>query len=386
MSEKEQYLRFSLPRRVEHWVNVTSFSALALTGLTQKYSSFPFSLWFIRLLGSIESIRIIHRVAAVVLALIAIFHVGVAIYHLYVKRGRPTMLPNLGDVRNAWQILRHNLGFAEDRPQQDFYTFEEKVEYWALMWGMVVMGLTGFFLWNPITAARFLPGQYIPAAKAAHGGEAVLAVLAIIIWHLYHVLIRHFNRSMYTGYLSLDEMKHEHPLALKKEWQPPSPTDPGFKQRRKTFWIGYSVVALIWLLGVRWFVTSEVTASAAVETIPNIKGIEAFNLPKPTPYPTQLPTPESALVFGSTWENGMGNFISNRCGDCHHPVLGDANLDLTTYTGAILGGDSGPAVVPYGPGVSLIAIWPNFDWHPGKFSPVEAAAVRDWIQNGAIEK
>jgi len=130
MSEKEQYLRFSLPRRVEHWVNVTSFSALALTGLTQKYSSFPFSLWFIRLLGSIESIR--------VLALIAIFHVGVAIYHLYVKRGRPTMLPNLGDVRNAWQILRHNLGFAEDRPQQDFYTFEEKVEYWALILGVDV--------------------------------------------------------------------------------------------------------------------------------------------------------------------------------------------------------------------------------------------------------
>lgn len=386
MSEKEQYLRFSLPRRVEHWVNVISFSTLALTGLAQKYSSFPLSVWFIKFMGSIESVRVIHRVAAVVLALIAIFHVGAAIYHLYVKRGRPTMLPNLTDVRNAWQILRHNLGFAEDRPRQDFYTFEEKVEYWALIWGMMVMGVTGFFLWNPITATRLLPGQFIPAAKAAHGGEAVLAVLAIIIWHLYQVLVRHFNRSMYTGYLSLDEMKDEHPLALENEWQPPSLTDTSFKQRKKTFWIGYSVVALIWLLGVRWFVTSEVTASAAAETIPDIPGMEAFNPSNPTPYPTQLPTPESAREFGSTWENGMGNFISNRCGDCHHPVTGDANLDLTTYKGAIQGGDSGPAIVPYGPGVSLIIIWPNFDWHQGKLSPVENAAIRYWIQNGAFEK
>lgn len=386
MNEKDQYLRFPLPRRVEHWVNVISFSTLALTGLAQKYSSISLSVWFIRFLGSIERVRVIHRVAAVVLALIAIFHVGVAIYHLYVKRGRPTMLPSLRDVRNAWQILRHNLGFAKDRPRQDFYTFEEKVEYWALMWGMVVMGITGFFLWNPITAARLLPGQFIPAAKAAHGGEAVLAVLAIIIWHLYHVLVRHFNRSMYTGYLSLDEMKREHPLALESEWQPPSRTDTSFIQRRKTFWIVYSVVALIWLLGVNWFVTSEVTASAAVEIIPDLQGLEGFNPPKRTPYPTQLPTPESALEFGSTWEDGMGNFISNRCGDCHHPITGDANLDLTTYAGAIQGGDSGPAIVPYGPGASLITIWPNFDWHLGKYSPAEAAAVRNWIQNGAIEK
>ena len=102
------------------------------------------------------------------------------------------------------------------------FTFEEKVEYWSLLWGTVIMVATGFALWNPIATARFLPGQWIPAALAAHGGEALLAVLAIVVWHGYGVHLRHFNRSMFTGSLSEAEMRQEHPLELEERRADPT--------------------------------------------------------------------------------------------------------------------------------------------------------------------
>ncbi len=91
---------------------------------------------------------------------------------------------------------------AKTPPQMGRYTFEEKMEYWAFAWGAIIMGATGFMMWNPISTVKFLPGEVIPAAKAAHGGEALLAVLAIIIWHMYGVHIKRFNKSMWTGKMS----------------------------------------------------------------------------------------------------------------------------------------------------------------------------------------
>ncbi len=379
---QNRHLRFPLVRRIEHWLNGSAFITLALTGLPQKFYEAPISEEFIRLLGGVENIRIIHRVAAVVLALVAIWHFGYNIYVWYVERKNPSMLPNAQDGFNAWKTLKYNLGWEKERPQQGFYTFEEKMEYWALIWGTLVMVMSGFFLWNPITAARYFPGQWIPAAKAAHGGEAMLAVLAIIVWHMYHVFIRTFNKSMYTGYMSHEEMKHEHPLAL---YEPPPPkVDPAIlKQRKNRFWIGYGIAATIWLIGVVWFVTSEQTATA---TIPEPAEVEVFSPLSPTPFPILVSNPEAALRYGTTWEESVGTILVTRCGECHNPRNGEKNLDLSTYTGALTGGDSGPAVIPGAPGISIVLFWPNFEDHPGKLSPLEAAAIQQWIQNGAPEK
>ena len=109
------------------------------------------------------------------------------------------MLPTQGDVKNALQALLYNFGLAKSRPQEGRYTYDEKVEYWAFVWGTVVMVITGFMMWNPLATTRLLPGEFIPAAKTAHGGEAMLAVLAIILWHLYNVLVRSRNKSMLTA-------------------------------------------------------------------------------------------------------------------------------------------------------------------------------------------
>ena len=78
----------------------------------------------------------------------------------------------------------------------------------------------------------------------------------------------------------------------------------------------------------------------------------------------------AAARYGDTWDGGVGALIISRCGECHSNVLGEQNLDLTTYSGALAGGDSGPAVRPGAPGVSLILLWPDFEDHPGKLSPL----------------
>ena len=99
----------------------------------------------------------------------------------------------------------------------DRYTWEEKVEYWSLVWGTIVMIATGFMLWNPIATARFLPGELIPAAQVVHGGEALLAILAVLVWHFYSVHLRHFNRSMFTGeHERGTRWSTEHPLELER--------------------------------------------------------------------------------------------------------------------------------------------------------------------------
>lgn len=378
----EKYLRFPLIRRIEHWLNGGAFIMLALTGLPQKFFASPIAISLITFLGGIERVRIIHRISAVVLALVAIWHFGYNIYLWYVERKNPSMLPTTQDGFNALKTLKYNLGFEKERPQQGYYTFEEKMEYWALIWGTLVMVVSGFFLWNPITAAHYLPGEWIPAAKAAHGGEALLAVLAIIIWHMYHVFIRTFNKSMYTGYLSREEMEHEHPLALYEA--APVKVEPAvLKQRKTRFWIGYGIVATLWLVGVVWFVTSEKTAISAV---PEPDVIEPYTPLTPTPLPPQAAIPEAALRYGTTWEDNIGTIFVSKCGDCHHPNDGQGDLDLTSLAGALKGGKSGPAIVPGAPGVSIVLIWPTFEDHPGKLSPAEYGAIQAWIRSGAPEK
>jgi len=380
MEEKpERYLRFPLFRRIEHWVMALSFTILAVTGLPQKYAENPISEFVLGLFGGIEGARIVHRIAAVALALIAIWHVGYAVWHLFVRREKATMMLNKDDAFNAWETLKYNLGRKDERPKQGYYTFEEKIEYWALIWGTMVMVATGFFLWNPITAARSLPGEWIPAAKAAHGGEALLAVLAIILWHLYHVLVRTFNRSMFNGYLTREQMEHEHPLAL-EEVPRPALDEEKLARRKTQFWVGYGLVATLWLIGLVWFVTTEQTASA---TIPPPQGMEVYVPLTPTPLFAVETVPEASERYGDTWDGGIGALFAEKCGACHDPGDGRGGLDLTTLGGALAGGESGPAVRPGAPGVSLVLVWSGLPGHPGEFSPLEQAAVWNWILEGA---
>lgn len=262
-----KYKRFTRAQRLEHAFLFISFTSLVITGLPQLYSQTWIGSIAIFSMGGIEFVRILHRGAAVLLMLGTIYHGGVVTYKVMVKRVRLTMMPGLQDIKDGFHALGYNFGIAKTQPRMGRYTFGEKVEYWAVIWGTVIMVITGFMLWNPIATARFLPGQAIPAAKAAHGGEAVLAILSIITWHVYHVHIKHFNRSIFTGYISRHEMEEEHPLELASieagEQEDPVDRD-RLRRRQRIFYPVATVISLLLLLGLYWFVTFEQTAIVTI--------------------------------------------------------------------------------------------------------------------------
>jgi len=284
-------------------------------------------------------------------------------------------------VTDALGVFLFNLGLRKDKPQGGRYTYEEKAEYWAFIWGTVVMAVTGYMMWNPIATANFLPGQFIPAAKEAHGGEAVLAVLAIIVWHIYGVHLRHFNTSMWTGKLTEHEMAEEHPLELAdiKSGIAVIPVPPDvLKKRQRVYLPVAGVLAAALLFGVYQFVTFEQTA---IETISHREEIAAFNPLTPTPLPTLRPTATQAGLL-PIWEGNIGVVFEERCSDCHGVIAG---LDLASYGGALKGGSSGPAVVPGDPENSLLVIKQSKQ-HPGQLSEFELNVLKEWIAAGAPEK
>lgn len=387
MSNIRRYLRFPLRLRLEHWVSVGSFITLAITGLVQKFATHSISVSIVQLLGGIENVRVIHRTAAIVLMLEVVYHIGAVGYSFFVKRAEPKMLPGLEDVQNAWQAVRYYLGIERRRPQQDRYTFEEKAEYWAFVWGTLVMALTGFMMWNPIATTRFFPGQVIPAAKAAHGNEALLAVLAIILWHVYHVHIRTFNKSMFTGYLTEEEMLEEHPKALadRKAGVAQRPIDPEALQRRRRVYLPiYGVVAVGLVIGIYQFATFEQTA---IETVPPPEsGVQVYAPFTPTPAPTATQVvPATTGAQPTTWDGGIGDIFEQRCTGCHGGGSPISGFDATSYQGVLAGGQNGPGVVPNDPEASGVIQRQITGNHPGQFSAGELAAIRNWIAAGAPE-
>jgi formate dehydrogenase gamma subunit len=264
------YDRFKLSDRVQHAVMALSFLVLAVTGLPQKYIYLNNHYLddLIDLMGGLENVRVIHRWAATALMLVTVYHILAAAQRVLVRRVSLSMLPRYQDVVDALQAVRYNLGFAKERPRTDRFTWEEKVEYWSLIWGTVVMIATGFMLWNPVATTRLLPGEWIPAAQVVHGGEAVLAILAVLVWHFYSVHLRHFNRSMFTGQLSEHEMEDEHPLEVEriKAGHARPASDPlTLARRQKIFLPVASVVAALLVAGIYWFVTFEQTAIVTVK-------------------------------------------------------------------------------------------------------------------------
>jgi cytochrome b subunit of formate dehydrogenase len=385
------YERFPLARRIEHWVMMLSFTTLALTGLPQKFPSSPISIFFVNILGGIEALRTVHHIAAVVMMLGTAWHLLVFGYMAYVRRTRLSMLPSLQDVKDGWQALMYNLGFAKSFPQMGRYTFEEKMEYWAFVWGAIIMGATGFMMWNPITTVKFLPGEVIPAAKAAHGGEALLAVLAIIIWHMYGVHVKRFNRSMFTGKMSEGEMLHEHPLELAdiKAGVAERPLDPvELRKRQRVYLPIASVLALFMLLGVYGFVNAEETAITTVER--QVPTVEVFVPWTPTPAPTQTTTPEGGATAEPipsgplTWDGSISAMLQAKCSTCHG-ASAFGGLNLSTYADALQGGESGPAIVPGDAENSLLVTIQQAGGHPGQLTPEELARVIEWIDAGAPE-
>jgi len=386
-SEKH-YIRFDLSQRLEHFIMLVSFTLLGITGLAQKYATSQAGAFVLGAFGGIEMSRLVHRASAIVLMAVSIYHVVAVLYRVWVLRANLTMLPVVEDFIHLYHDLLFYLGRRKHKAYYGRYNYAEKVEYLAVVWGTVIMAITGFMMWNPVTTARWFPGEIIPAAKAAHGAEAVLAVLAIILWHFYHVHLRHFNRSIFTGTMSEEEMYHEHPAELAAIQAGEAGELPPQEEIRRRQVYFFPVAALLTLalgFGLYGFVTLEDTA---IETVPRGETAPVFVpfTPTPTPLPTATPTPvPGGVIRPNTWEGSFQQIFANKCGSCHATVqLG--GLSLSTYQDALEGGDSGPAIVPNDPQASVLVQVQSEGGHPGQLTDEELNRVIQWIEDGAPQQ
>lgn len=285
-NENQQYPRFRIGARIEHFVLMVSFTVLAVTGLPQMFSlNSPIARAMIDIMGGIETVRIIHRWAAFFLVAGSFYHLFTSAYRFFVKRERMRIAPEKKDVRDAFDYVRYNLGLSDEPPRMRKFNFGEKFEYWAVVWGTAIMTITGFMLWNPIATTAVLPGEIIPIALTAHGGEALLAVLAIIIWHMYNVHVKHWNPSMFTGNLPREQMEEEHALEMERLDAGGDPwrriDRPVLEHRRRIFFAVSAVMGLIILGVLVWAFTFEQTA---ITTIPQATR-DVFAPLTPTPLP-----------------------------------------------------------------------------------------------------
>ncbi|MCJ7624623.1 MAG: cytochrome b/b6 domain-containing protein, partial [Anaerolineaceae bacterium] len=377
MSEEKTYERFDVARRIEHLILVLSFFILGLTGLVQMFSQWGISKWTVSILGGIEFIRIVHRVCATILMFETIYHIVVAGYKVFVLKQDASMLPGIKDARDGIQAFFHNIGTSEKAPKMTRYNFTEKAEYWAMVWGFIVMGVTGFMLWNPVTTVKFLPGEIIPAAKAAHGGEALLAVLAIILWHFYGVHIKSWNWSMITGKIARKEMEEEHVLeleAIESGTNVVGLSKADIQKRRLIYFPAAAVFSTVLLVGIYYFLTIEDTS---ITTLPPAEHQVAIYVPQtPTPLPTRTPTPvptatevvlaTSDVQIGLAWDDTIAEIFTKSCQACHGTMGG---FSVEGYAEIMKGGENGPVIVPGSSEESLLVQLQQEGEHMGHFSP-----------------
>ena len=216
--EHRTIVRLTLNQRIQHWLLLTSFILLVLTGFALAY---PDS-WFFYLTFGINEVtrRIVHRIAAVVMMIVGVYHL---IYLFATKEGRrwvKDMLPAWKDVKDLMQNLRYYLGWSKTKPKIARFGYAEKAEYWAVVWGTLIMGLTGLMIWFKLGWFRFLERWWIDIATAIHFYEALLATLAIVVWHFYHVIfdpdVYPINWAFYDGRVSEEAYKEEHELAYEQ--------------------------------------------------------------------------------------------------------------------------------------------------------------------------
>jgi len=210
-AQGELVIRMDRSQRTQHFVLMSSFIVLAVTGFALKFPT----AWFAHLMGSEEIRRWIHRITGVVLIIGCFYHI---IYALFTPKGRKFLhdiFPRWQDARDLGTNAGHLL-LGRSKAKFGRFGYPEKIEYWAVVWGTVVMGVTGLAIWFKIDVTHSLPRWIIDVAITIHYYEAILACLAIIIWHFYHVMfdpdVYPMNWAWWDGKIPKKLHDEEHPL------------------------------------------------------------------------------------------------------------------------------------------------------------------------------
>lgn len=212
------FVRMTLAERIQHALLAISFFVLVYSGFALKFPESWLFSWLTRMEGGYAWRANTHRVAAVVMTAVSLFHV----WYLTTKRGRKLvadLFPRIEDARDLVTNLLYLIGLRKEPARFDRFGYIEKAEYWALIWGTVVMTVTGILLWFENQALRAMPKWVLDLATMIHYYEAWLAFLAIVVWHLYMVIanpdVYPMNWTWLTGRIPEHLLRHEHYL----EWQ-----------------------------------------------------------------------------------------------------------------------------------------------------------------------
>lgn len=206
--------RFSVHRRLEHAFGIIVFVTLVVTGLPQKFDTTEWGGELIALMGGVEATRLAHRVAGIAFSVHAILHLIVGAVGVITGRMRAEMVPTPQDLKDAQHNLQYFFGERSQPPAMPKYDYRQKFEYVGMVLGGLVMVASGVALMFPLTVAQWLPATLIPAALVAHSSEAVLALLVLVVWHIYTVALSPdvfpIDESMFTGYMPVEDLAHHH--------------------------------------------------------------------------------------------------------------------------------------------------------------------------------
>jgi cytochrome b subunit of formate dehydrogenase len=220
---EKQYVRFTRLNRTLHIVMIVSFISLALTGLTLKFSYTGWAQFLSRILGGFEGAGLIHRMAAVLMGCLFTTHLVDLVRrkrrdHSTWKKmlfGPNSMIPNWKDLSDLVGTVKWFLGKGE-RPAYGRWTYWEKFDYFAVFWGIAVIGSTGLMLWFSEAFTHVVPGWFLNVANIIHSDEALLAVGFIFTIHFFNTHLRPEKFPMdivvFTGQMPLEELKRDKPL------------------------------------------------------------------------------------------------------------------------------------------------------------------------------
>jgi cytochrome b subunit of formate dehydrogenase len=245
-------IRFAWTPRIIHGLVMMSFLGLAFTGIPIRFSYVGWTQQLVSVLGGIEVFRFFHRFFAVITFGYAIAYLVHILRRIFVQKerrllyGPGSMVPRFKDLKDVWHQIRWFLYMGQPA-RLDRWTYWEKFDYFAVFWGIPVIGLSGLLLWFPGFFTNFLPGYILNVAKVVHSEEAMLAVGFIFIFHFFHTHLRPESFPMdlviFTGSMPLERFKKERPEEYERLEQsgeldkylttPPSP-----RVRRYSYLIG----------------------------------------------------------------------------------------------------------------------------------------------------
>jgi cytochrome b subunit of formate dehydrogenase len=214
------FVRFTPWQRFQHLAVMTLFILLCVTGLPQKYFQSAWAAPLLGMVGGVDAARWLHRACGIAFSALLVAHVADLIVRLARGTASTAMVPHWKDVTDALTTLRYYVGLGNRQARFDRFDYKQKFEYWGMMLGSIIVVATGLVLLYPIEVTRWLPGSVVPVAVVAHSSEGLLAFLTIITWHIFNAALTPevfpLDTSVFTGRISEERMRHEHPLELER--------------------------------------------------------------------------------------------------------------------------------------------------------------------------